>query len=64
MKLIALLVIFGLLLTLAILGALAVMQARRFRYINKLSRIATWVYIGISTLLGLAILIAFFTIDF
>ncbi|MBT5015850.1 hypothetical protein HOM98_00015 [Candidatus Peregrinibacteria bacterium] len=64
MKLFAFLIIIGLILGLAITGALAVMQASRFRYLNKLSHFATWIYIVISTLLALAIIIAFFTIDF
>ena len=62
------LLVFGtilvILLILSVLGALAVMQASRFKYLNRISRIAIWIYIATSTSLALAILITFFTIDF
>ena len=64
MQLFFFVLILVLLLALAIIGALAVMQAGRFRYLNRASHIAIWVYIGLSAILALALLITFFTIDF
>ncbi len=64
MQLFFLVIVLILLLALAIIGALAVMQAGRFRYLNRTSHFAIWVYIVFSTLIALAILILFFTIKF
>ncbi len=64
MQLAGFLVILIMLGTIAVIGALAIMQARRFRYLSKPSQIITWAYAFISVILAIAIIVSYFTIEF
>lgn len=64
MQIFFLILVLVFLFIIAIVGALAVMQSRRFRHLNKATNVAVLFYITLSTVLGIAILAIFFSVNF
>lgn len=64
MQVITILIILAILAGVGLIGALAMMQARRFKYLSKPSQIISWAYMLISIILAVSIIITVFTIDF